>query len=106
MGTKTNKKETKPITGHIYGDESVKNYSFFDFVRVRTGKNGSLLSFGKSHPESDKFTVYQEILIPLEIGLKLGEIITNQFKELEASGQIKIERSEMEDEGRGGCEDE
>ena len=80
----------------VYDDESVKDFEYSDYARVSTSARGALLSFGKSHPDSDAITIRREILLPLDVAFALGEILSAQRKKLEESGEVVIERKEKE----------
>ncbi|MEE9441338.1 MAG: hypothetical protein V3V99_01560 [candidate division Zixibacteria bacterium] len=88
----SNPKQSKKAPNYRYIDEHAKDFAFFDYVRVRSGARGSLLSFGKSHPESNEFIIFKEILIPLDVAYSLKDILINQFDEMEESGLINIEK--------------
>lgn len=82
--------KTKKEGPHTYTDETVKNYSFSDYVKVRSNPRGMLFSFGKIHPDSDKFIIFQEILLPFDIANSLQKIIDDQFKKLSEAGLIEV----------------
>lgn len=67
---------------YVYADDKVKNYSFSDYVRIRSGVRGILFSFGKQHPESDNVMIYSEVLLPLDVAYNLQQIIAGQFEVL------------------------
>ncbi len=87
---KSAKGKKAPLTDFIYANDMVKDFEFFDFVRVRAGQRGMLFSFGKGHPEAEKVIIFKEILIPLEVAYSLKEILINQFDDMQKSGFIKI----------------
>ena len=72
-----------------YVDESVQDFDYADFVKIRSGVRGMLFSFGKIHPERAKHMLHTEILIPLDVALSLHQIMGRQFEELERQGVIK-----------------
>lgn len=76
---------------YIYPDENIKNFEFYDYVRLRSGPRGTLFSFGKKHPEGDKFLIFKEVLIPLDVAYRLMKILNDHFKKMEEDGVINID---------------
>lgn len=75
---------------YCYLDDRVKDYAFSEFVKLRSGPRGMLLSFGKGHPELGKQVIFQEILLPYEVAASLSDIIAAQLDQLKAAGLIEI----------------
>jgi len=76
---------------YVYLDEKVKDFLFSDVVHVRSGIRGMLFSFGKTHPENEKFTIIKEFLLPLDVAFNLMDIMKKQFIELEKKAVIQTE---------------
>ncbi len=83
-------KSKKEEKNYFYLDESVKNFTYSDFVRVNTNNKGMLFSFGKMHPELDKHMITSEVYVPLDVVFNLKRIIETQLKELEDAGVIQF----------------
>ncbi len=79
-------KKVDSESNYIYLDDHVKDFLYSDYVRVRSGPRGMLLSFGKSHPDNDKFTIISEILVPLDVSFALKQIIETQLDDLVKDG--------------------
>lgn len=90
---KTNKVESKKILDEVvYASEEVKNFAFSDYVKLRTGPRGMLFSFGKRHPDDKKITIYDEMLIPLDVAYVLLQIMKDQFYLLEKNQMIEVKK--------------
>ena len=76
-----------------YLSESVKDFAFSDYVAVKSGPRGMLLSFGKAHPRSDKFVIFQEVLLPLDVAFSLGRVVQSQFERLIEEGHVQVENA-------------
>lgn len=94
------KKQTKDLCeeadkekNYIYLDEKVKDFLYSDFVRVNSGPRGVLLALGKGHPESDKFVIFSEVLLPLDVAFRLKDILTKHFDEMTKKGLIRLEQN-------------
>ncbi len=102
MESKTNRKEKVAresaalnISDDLeYSDEIVKDYSYYDFVKLHTNARGMLFSFGKMHPEDKVPTIYEEIFLPLDVALSLHHIMSGQFEILKSKNVIRIESEE------------
>lgn len=75
----------------VYLNEAVQDYDSSDFVRVSSFPRGMLLAFGKSRPNSDKFMIFKEIVLPFEVAKSLGDVITKQFERLISDGIITVD---------------
>ena len=96
----TEKQESR---NYEYFDECVKNFEYADFVRIRSGYRGTLLSFGKGHPEKEKFLIFSEVLIPLDVAFSLKKILDEQLGEMQKDGIIKVmdDKNNSSDSGEG-----
>ncbi|RKX32792.1 MAG: hypothetical protein DRP46_00420 [Candidatus Zixiibacteriota bacterium] len=86
------KKPKKPENedNYDYVDKAVCNYSISDFVRISSFPRGMLLSFGKSHPQKDKFLIFKEILLPFDIAASLSKIIKEHLDKLRDDGLLEV----------------
>lgn len=81
----------RPTDKFVYMNESARDYSFADFVAVKSGVRGMLLSFGKAHPHEEELMIFKEILLPLDVAHRLQVIMHDQFEELIEKGLIQVE---------------
>lgn len=96
---KVGKKREKSQSGGddtLYLSDEVKNYSFSDYVKLRSFPQGMLFSFAKRHPDSQKPLVFHEVLLPYNVAARLGAIIGGQLEHLRNEGLIEIERVEVD----------
>jgi hypothetical protein len=87
---KKNEKSQSTQENAVYLSEEVKNYSFSDFVKLRSFPQGMLFSFGKRHPDSQNPVIFHEILLPFDVAVRLGAIIGGQLERLKEEGLIEI----------------
>lgn len=99
VATKSDRKVTDDAD-YAYLDESVKNHEYSDWIRVRAGGMGVLLSFGKIRPDNEKKTIFQEILVPLHVANSLRDILTKQMTELQEKGYLRREAVEDEHDNK------
>jgi len=92
--TFSNEEETKEF---YYLSESVKDYTYSDYVRVRSFPRGMILSFGKSQPDESRFSIFHEVLLPFEVAMSLSEIIKRQVDSLIKDGLLEKKPSRKED---------
>jgi hypothetical protein len=83
---------------HYYLNDEPKDFSYSDYVSLRSGAHGILFSFGQSHPEKESYRIIEEILIPYDVALALRDILDMQFVRLEEKGLIKVEKKGDSDE--------
>lgn len=84
---------------YAYIADSVKDFHFSDFVKIRSGPRGTLMSFGKYHPENEKFMIFSEILLPLDTAYSLMTILEKQFAELQERKLIEVEKTGQSSKG-------
>ena len=84
------KKSDVEEKSYFYFDESVKDFIYSDYVRVNSNRKGMLFSFGKAHPELDKFVIVNEVLLPLDVAYRLKQIIEDQLNQQIEDGVIQI----------------
>lgn len=67
-----------------------KEIKFSDMVRVGSGKNGFLLTFAQTHPETEELNCVSEIYLPPKVAGSLAQIIMAHVVNYEKSFNIKI----------------
>ena len=82
--------EKKTVLPEEYINETVRDYSFSNFVRLTTNQTGMLFSFGKIHPKESKILIFDEILLPFEVAESLSRIIRDQFEKLQKQGLVEL----------------
>ena len=81
-----------------YIDPSVQDYSFSDYVRIKSFPQGMLFSFAKRHPEQPTTPlIFKEILLPFGVAERLGIVIKGQLDKLEKEGLIERVESPKEE---------
>ena len=80
----------------VYLNDQVKDYSFAEFVKLRSGPRGMLFSFGKGHPEG--IVIFKEIMLPYDVAATLSGIITDQLQHLQDEGLIEIRLADSKTE--------
>jgi hypothetical protein len=90
--------EEKKAEESLYLNEDVRNFAFSDYVRIKSYPRGLLFSFGKRHPEDQKYILFEEILLPFDVAVALQKIIGEQIDYLVSRGLLEI-RKPTEGEG-------
>jgi len=63
-------------------------FSWCDWVKITLGQHGILYSFGQLHPETGKFHIVKEMIIPYSVSIAFSDLLNKHLEMAKSMGLI------------------